>query len=345
MIFLRWISRALLLVLIAIGAVSWVTVATLQATILNRHEVKRWLSDSGGYTHIVSNLVHLDQAVSAGKVLDESTLQQALQQTLTPDFVQQSAETAIDSTYDWLEGKAEDITFSIPLSQERTAFIANLQAALLPKLSSLPKCSSSLTISAGDVTCIPQGKTATQLAQQMAEQSVGGSSDFLTAPITPADVSKALDIPTDNPFGWLQGITKLVPTLVVALPILTLLCAAGYVLLSTEKLKNISIVAKYILCNIVLLTITGIALWYFGGQLNFGDTPIVSDVVVPIAKQTSASIGMWLTLYSGIVCVICIAVWIAIAVIEHRKKQTGLALPPRQPEQHLPPTKPAAPQA
>jgi len=347
MTFLRWIGRALLLLLITVAISAWVVLATMQSTVLNRQEVYKWLVSSGVYSHLVTSVVQLEPTGGESTLLDKATFQQALQQTLPSTFMQQSAETALNASYDWLEGKTSDISFSIPLAEKRQAFINNLSALLQPKLAGLPTCKSTLTISAGDITCIPAGKNALQVAEQMATQSVGGSSDFLTLPVTPQDVARSLNMPAQSsPLAWLPSVATLVPTLAIALPIFTLLCAAGFVLLSAEKLKNIGTVASYVLFNVIFFTVAGGLLWYFGGNLAFGDqTPVVSDIIVPLTRQAAAAIGMWTTIYSGIVCVICAAAWIAIAVLLQRKKQNMVVLPPRQPEQHLPPVETPAPKA
>ncbi len=348
---LRWLGRALLLFIMSSAILFWVTLTTFQATLLNRQVVFGWLSDSGVYGKFIDTIVTFQagDGQTENNIIDQKSVKDALQLTLTPSFIRQSTEKALGATYDWLDGTSSKIDFSIPLAEKRQEFIANLATVIQPKLAALPPCNTKINISTNaTIHCLPANQTAQQMAQSMAEQSLGASGEFLAAPITPDVVLQSLNAPQlENPLSWLHGSLKLTSMLVIALPIVTILAAGLFVLLSEDKKKGIIAAAQYVLFNVIFFVVIGGVVWYFGGTFDVGDTsPIMTNIVLPLLHRVLPTIGMWYVITSGAVTLLCALLWIGVSIWRHHtmnEPRLSLTPQPERPAQATP-LKPKTPQ-
>ena len=106
-------------------------------------------------------------------VLKSSEGKQAALATFTPQFVQTNVEGAIDSLYDWLDGKAPKFHFTVDLKSQQGTFLAQLQTQVQNRLSSLPVCTPAQTSAQVDpltTPCVPKGATPATLATQLKNQ-------------------------------------------------------------------------------------------------------------------------------------------------------------------------------
>ncbi|HSE29089.1 MAG TPA: hypothetical protein VLA77_00695 [Candidatus Saccharimonadales bacterium] len=340
--FLRATLRALFVVITSASLATLISVATMQATILNRSTVLRWMENSGIYQNIVNIAVQLqpDSAPESQQFLGETTIRDAINQTLDPAFLRTSTEKIINSTYDWLEGKSETITFSIPLSEKRDLLKQNLAKQIEPKISSLPTCSSNFSgVTSQQVQCIPKNSNAQTYAADLASRAVD-SSDFLVQPLTQQNIQ----LPTLPAVNVLRFLASNLQIIISGLAVLAVLSATGYVLLSKDKLRGIQAVGRRAFFGTLILVIGGGVLWYFSNKLTlsaFGDQAIITSIVDPLARQIAADVGMWLFIFSGIVFATGGLIWLgAFLTIKNleKKLKAAHAGPPKD----LPPIGPAA---
>lgn len=326
--FLRATLRGLFIVLTSVSLASLISIATMQATILNRNVVMGWISDSGVYNNFVEAMVQLQPAqTSESQFLGEDTLSKAINKTLDPAFLQSSTEEIINGTYDWLEGKNEEIVFSIPLNEKRDQLKLSLAEQIEPKLTGLPQCSSLYSGFASEqVQCIPQNSSAKAYAADLATRAVN-SSDFLSQPLTQESVKQ----PTLPAVSVLRFFATNIQLILAALATLAVLSATAYILLSNNKLRGVQTVGRRAFFGTLILVAGGGLLWYFSNQITlsaFGEQTIISTIIDPLARQIAADVGMWLFIFSGIVFVIGLVIWVgAILLIKRLKKQTLLTPP------------------
>lgn len=335
MSFLSDLGRVLLTIILTLSVTTWVWLATAQATVLNRSTVLGWIENSGAYQNfadILRNQTTGDNQEQS--FLTQDALQQALSNTLTPGFIRQNTQKVINATYDWLEGKTESIDFSLSLSEKREEFQNQLAIVLEAQAQNLPACGSHIS----DNLCLPKGQTAATFAQDFAKRAVENS-DFLTQPITPNSIGQTQKLPSLSPVLIL---TKNLQWLVLGLPVLIVLCAAAYILLTPRKLIGARLLARRIFFTVIASALIGGALWFLGSTLTLG--PIMADDVIttklldPLLQQIVPSIGMWLCIFAGSVAVVSLGVWIATHIFI-KKQETSLPASPK-PTLPLPQTPP-----
>lgn len=320
MLFLRSLGRGVLIVLVTISFGLWIIVATAQLTVLQRQVVMGWAVNSGVYSNIVNSVVNLMPTQGDGKqFLSEDAIRQAINKTLSPSFIQDSTETIINASYDWLQGKAQQITFTIPLAQQRPVLQEQLTAVIEPRVSNLPECSSQFSgLSSDDITCIPKGTTAQAMADDIARRSVE-SSDFLQKPLTQDDFRQAA-LPNLEPVRWFVMNSL---SFAVGLPLFAILCAVLYVLLYDEKIVGLRAVARRVFFGTIFTVIIAGLLWGTHRSISlktFGDQAIIVDVVDPLFHQVVGSVSLWLFIFSSIVLSVSGALWLTTTLIERQKK-------------------------
>lgn len=320
MVFLRAFFRGLLLLIILVSVALWTVAATLQMTLFNRETVKGWVQDSGAYNNVIDT-IEIRQVDATGIVTSEM-LRKAIGAVVTPAYIQKQTESVIDIAYNWLDGDAPAITYSIPIHEQQGNFIEHLGKQLEEKLRSLPQCSG---ISSFSQPCIPRAYTVETYAASIAKQTAEDS-DLFEKPI----ISDTVQL-----VSTLQQLPPLVAMSAAAtwlLPIVIALCGGAYVALSRKWWQGIANLGKRLVFSSVALAVIGVLAWVFGGSLDLGsrlfggsDMAIVTAVVEPLLKQGVVSVGMWLAIYSSSVVLVGILLWVIGYILQRRSKKNSNA--------------------
>lgn len=335
---LRSLGRGLLIVLISITLAVWISLATIYMTILQRDVVLGWVEKSGAYANLVGSIVQLMPAEGDDKqFLNDNAIREAVQNTLTPTFIKQSTETVLNASYDWLEGKAQTIRFSIALNEKRPELQKQLAVALEPQIAALPVCASKFN-TATEVTCIPQGTSTKAMAEDLARRSVE-STDFLKDPLTEQTFSQA-GLPS---FELLRWFAQFALYFVIGLPVFACLCVLCYVLLYDQKIVGLRIAGRRIFFSTILTVVVASLLWGASTHISlsaFGDQAVITKIVDPLFHQIASHVGMWLFIFSVSVLLAGGAVWLTAFLIEKRLQPA--VKPPAHTEhpENLPPVAP-----
>lgn len=169
---LRWLVASVLIIIFT----AWITVgiplSALSRTLVDRAHIKYWLLASGIYqqpvTLISDVIVHTVPSdsplapVAQQAQNPDSALSKTLNTVLYPTFVQYSAQTVINATYDWLEGKTTRPNFKVALLPDVTA--AETIVNQLPQNTlSVDAITQQTTVNSSD---IPLDQRTSQLAQR-----------------------------------------------------------------------------------------------------------------------------------------------------------------------------------
>ncbi len=288
--------------------VGFIRTATHPAT------VKKLVADSGIYSSVISSSIKQLKSVdtSLGTIDSNNPLvQKAANQAVTPQYVQQQAEGAIDNLYQWLNGDIAQPNFKIDLNAQKNDFAQRAASSVQQQLTSLPRCTSAAQIQSFNVlnaTCLPPGTTAASAASQV--QSALSNSDFLsqanisTANITNKDTGKSVfDQPKVQNIPKKYQLAKKTP---FVLAILTILCGVGIVFLS----KTWQIGLRHVGINMVVIGVVMLALAFFLPKaistqvapklhIDTGDIKLdLSKVVNDVAQQVDKNYWFFGGLYT-----------------------------------------------
>lgn len=330
------IGRGLLLLLIPLLLAIWILLATLYNTILNKTVVFGWLNQSGAYSNVVEVIVS-PQSEGTDEFLDQATLSGAISKTLSPDFVRQTVESVLNPTYDWLQGKSDQITFTIDFSQQRPELQKQLASAMVQEFKELPECTSAFSDFGKDTpTCIPKGSSPEQAAADLARRSVESTS-FLSEPITQdsIDTSKLPNL------TYMRTVFSLAPILLIVLPITVALLATTFIITSPNKFHGLQAVGRQIALTLLVPMLISLTLWLTARNISldaFGDARIINNIVEPIAHQLIANISMWLFIFSGSSLAVGVAGWVSGAILASRNKKQlkNTPTPTQPPSTHAP---------
>jgi len=345
MYFLRALLASLLGLVCTLAVSAYVTLQTLNTTVLDRTEVKSWLDKSGVYNNLLNTTLANNQAAqnelnTGSSIVSSDSLKTGLNQTFTPSYVKQAAEKAIDGTYDWLTGSTSTISFEINTPAQKDAFISNLSAALEPQLAQLPRCTSTAQFNASDPTCLPPGTTAKEAANELATDVANQNSVF-RQPITAATAAQSTansGTPsntslTSNPTA--QRAQSLVSSLgqwLLWLPIIVIVSGCLMVLLSRYKLRAAKHLAARLTVGLALTCAIGLLIATIGRTFSLKDftsanSTIMSQVVEPVVHQAAPAIGARLALVSGIIGAVTLIAWIVLLIIKRKFERNALLKP------------------
>jgi hypothetical protein len=252
--------------------------------------VKKLVSESGIYNSVIPNVLQQTKSISTGYgdiPVTDPAIQKAAKVALSPQYIQQNTEMAIDNLYDWLNGKIPQPNFRIDLGGAKTLFANNIADALQKQLSALPTCTfaqsreiaASGNFDAYHATCLPRGSSAATIAEQV-KAGIVNQKDFLQN--TTVEAASIKDSNGQSVFN--QAGIKNVPKQYqrakktpLILSLVTILVGAGIVLLSATWQRGL----RHIGINLLII---GLVMLLFSWALN----RTVSKNIVPKIKVDSA---------------------------------------------------------
>lgn len=247
-------------------------------TVGNSNNIKKILSNSGIYNSIVSSTLNQSKQITGGGSdvpLSDPAVQAAAEAVVTPQFLRQTTETVINSTYEWLDGATPVPDFQIDLTSLKAAFAAQVAKAVTARASSLPACaadSGQQPFNVFGATCLPKGVSPASVAGEVQKSIVNGQG-FLNTPTVTADSIKTggsnQSVYADQLKNAPQVYQKAKKTPAI-LAILSLVIIVGIVLLSTSRWRGLR------RAGITLLGV-GIVVLIFAWGLNYS----VNQKVLP----------------------------------------------------------------
>lgn len=340
--FWRAILASLLSLACTVAVSTYVTLQTLNTTVLNRDVVKGWLDKSGAYPHLLNTVLASNdtaqQALTAtsGSAVTSDDIKSALNQTLSADYVKQSSEKVIDSAYDWLNGKSPDISFEINTTQKKDTFVANLSGVLEPQLAQLPQCTSAVQFQTNNPPCLPPGTTPKQAADELATDAANQASIF-RKPVTDSTVAQASNnssLTNNSQAQNIQSVASNIKNWLLWLPIIAVLSGALMILLSQHKLKAGKHLAGRLTWGLGITCLVGLLVASVGKTFSVSNfvsgtnNAVLSQVVEPVIHQAAPAIGNRLALVSGILGVITFALWITFRILWKKQERATLLTPP-----------------
>lgn len=338
------IVRWILAIGISAALSLWIFLAATNATLANRDVVKSWLASSGIYENVFKSgaLQIKPDASQAGTIVTQEVVQEAFIKTFDAPYLQESTDIVIDATYDWLDGSAQAIEFSIPIEAKSGEFNQNLISLILPKLQALPQCTSRIqTTDPNKITCITPGVEPIDYAEQLTQ--LPSETGFLSEPLTHDHFKDT--VPHQE---WLPVAMEWLRILLWGLPLTAIIMAAIYILASPDKIRGLSHVARRLTIGAALALTGGLFMWIAGSSINLAtasaneqQAAVANALVNPIARTVLPGVGMAVSLYSGIVVAIAGTTWLGIAIWLHKRN----AHPPTAAGPPVPPPPADAPEA
>jgi hypothetical protein len=326
-------------------------VSVLNATLLDRDQVKGWLNQTGVYENLINNFIapQIRQSFAADpqtKILTADMMVDSLNQSLPPAFVKTQTEKVVNSSYDWLSGKTDRVEFTIPLEQPAEQFYATIRSRLIANLQALPPCRTATATydQITSATCLPRSITAETAADQIVGQIKTEGQLFaptiteqtFTPPSGQQDnIGTLTAIPTT--LHWLYWIHVLSWPLAIA-------AAASLIYLNQPRIKGIRTIGFRILLPGFVYLLIGYAAVRRGDTLHVAvlipetATTPVPAMLDPLLHTSLAAIGQAMILFGGIATAIGAVLVIAFIVLAHKQKKTPLETPPPAPISPVAPT-------
>ncbi|MDB5163834.1 MAG: hypothetical protein JWS12_452 [Candidatus Saccharibacteria bacterium] len=266
-----------------------VSTASLAQTIGKPSTLKGWLKSSGIYTKVVPAVLeqsskNTDSPTGSDTSISfkDPNVQKIAEQAFSPQFIQQSSESAIDGSYKWLQGKTTKPQFTITVSTAKDAFANGVGNYIRNRAAKLPVCT---TLPASfdilNATCVPKGINVNTEAQKVVSQIVT-SKDFLPDPTVTADTDKTSNNTAPKPLYQAQpNLPKYYRLLVLGPWIfggLALLAAAGIIWLNEDHRRGLRKVMA------TLFTTGGLLLIYIAA-VSYG----FNKIQARLTKDTSGS--------------------------------------------------------
>ncbi len=194
--------------------------------------------------------------------LEEETADRITRQALTVDVVQAQIESALDSTYAWLNGETAALHFSIDFSEAEGSFKEIITEEARAHLDDLPACTTAAQATQADnpwgLTCVPPGADTDQFAQAYAEELFRSGEPLGDIAISSGDIINETgasdeDSVLPKTFQWLR---KAFWPLVAGVLFLSLAIIA----LSATKRKGVRRAGNhYLLAGALILILAGSA--------------------------------------------------------------------------------------
>ncbi len=316
---------------LAVSSFIWLT--TLNLTILNPEITKGWLRQSNVYSKIIPTFTKsaTEEQLPNNNLISAEHTQQALTNTFNPVYVQVQSEKALDSVYAWLDGKIKEPTFSIPINEKKDDFIKQLSIAIEPQVAALPICTTQPAMSARSIPCRPPITTSEEFAKLVVTESVN-QNQLLDKPLTQEElgaiepVSGTPEDPNEPPINQLPTAVGLLRWLLIALPIIVLLCIGLLTVAAGDKLTAFMRLCRRIFLGSILTLLSAGILAYLSLNphlipgFNMAPTGGAAEIFAPALQLAINDIAGHLALLSGVTSIASGGGWLLFYLLLKRRQ-------------------------
>jgi hypothetical protein len=253
MIWLRKGFVHLLSIVLLVSLLGGVAAISFDRGLSHPGKLESWLADSGIYGRLpAAALVQTQKSGTdsgAGSIsLSDPAVIQAAQTAFPPDLLRHSANTLLDSNYDWLAGKTATPSFNIDLSTAKQNFAKLVGQAAAAHLAALPVCTPaqlaqlSIPVDSLSVSCRPAILTAQAEGARITE-AIDNSNDLLSDPVVTAgslnqDLKNGQGQPYYQKLSWAPKAYRLDLKLPWILGVLALLCGPGIAFIAPSRRRG-----------------------------------------------------------------------------------------------------------
>jgi hypothetical protein len=270
MIWLRKGFVHLLSIVLLVSLVGGVAAISFDRSLSHPGKLESWLSDSKIYDRLpAAALVQTQKSGTdsgAGSIsLSDPAVQQAARTAFPSDLLRHSANTLLDSNYDWLAGKTATPNFSIDLSSAKQNFAKLVGQAAATHLAALPVCTPaqlaqlSIPVDSLSVSCRPAILTAQAEGARITE-AVGNSNDLLSDPVVTAgslnqDLKNGQGQPYYQKVSWAPKAYRAALKLPWVLGGLALLSGLGIIFIAPSRRRGTRRIGAVLLLAGIILVI------------------------------------------------------------------------------------------
>jgi hypothetical protein len=306
--------------------------------VFNAPNLKDTLKEQGTYDKIVpavlSTATYSPEAV--GQLpLNEPWVKDATQKAFPASDLEQKGNTAIDGTFNWLEGKTDKPGFTLDFTNNKQNLGTEIGKATENRLAALPRCGLNNfpdSIDAFKLSCLPPGYSASALGSQVSSDIVKDQT-FLKNPVISSDkftFNPETTANKVNPLDQLSGLRTFYQhrqLYMWLLPFLTVFCAVLGYFLATNRYRALKRLTRSFMASGVGLLIFALFLG-FGidhiTKLAAGDT-VTKEIAGPLLRDLAHQARMIYLVFA----VIGIVLAIIISLLRRKFVQAkpGLPLP------------------
>ncbi len=317
------LGLSLLLVLISLAITTYLGTPTA---------IKKTLATSHIYDHAVSSIIastqqkNQDQNQQKAKEdipFDIPEVKAAAEKSISPQFIQKSAESLIDGIYGWLDGTTAEPQFTINVSEAKTSFIENVATAAVTHVEALPVCTTADQIPSGDnpfdATCRPPNFNAESTKQEILSQVNASDGPLAKDTFTFADMQGEGKKPITEDFSSAPKAFQTAKRIPLILAVISLIFATILFLLHRNHSRGLKTTGKVFLTTGITVFILSLISRFGASKANFTGADIDLNLQQDLLrgfKSISDSIGNILLIGSLIYIFIGVAAWLIAKKLE-----------------------------
>jgi hypothetical protein len=301
---LRRFGLSLAVLFFSLSISAFIVLISLHSVIDTPQPLEKALSTSGIYTDLVQSIVTQQTSNSSSTIASDPNVQKALEQSLSPTFLQDSSEKIINNAYGWAQGSVATPNLTIDLSQVKTNFANNIAAYAQQRLNALPSCTGMMmapptaTDEILSLSCLPRGISPTSLANAVHQAAL--SSDLFPS----GNTININDI--KNPQGQtLTDQLSLVPTVhryytyaLYAVPLLIVLLALAVIFLSSTRRSGIKRISWPLITTGTTSVIVAVfSVWLLGEAIKglnaSASSASIQDKLITVLQTLVSEIRIW----------------------------------------------------
>jgi hypothetical protein len=310
-------SLSFLFAIIATSALSgFISLLAINNTALSQPIVTRWLAESGVYGKLVPELIddslRLSPTETTQTIVTPALVRDAISESLPAAYVQAQTEKVVSGTFAWLEGRDDAVRFALPLDEKREVVLANLEAAILPKVTALPPCVTlaDYTRAQTDLSCRPQTTSAEEFTNTIATEALNDISLF-NQPLTESQFTVGSDNSTNAQLGMIPTYRRWFNLLLMVLPLISIAGLLGVALVANKRRVSLMRVFRQIFLGAATTGVIGGMVYLLAPTLalpteaNQG----IQGLATPVLRLALRDIAAHLAIYSIAPAAIGLVVW------------------------------------
>lgn len=311
--FFRWFGLAVLgyALIMALFLIANATVFSLITS--NPDKVKAIISDSGVYESIPETIFNSTESkskdVKEKSALDNQDVKSSALEVFSPGFFENAVGSGLDGTYAWLNGNAEEISFSIDLSKPKEDFISKAVDYRLKTISKLQACSAKQLQGDLDIftlNCKPPYELNSKKIKQQVRKDISQGEEFLSK-----DTFTAKELKDENGKTISETLPKLPDQFQAAkkLPLILVffvgLLAAGIIYISETKKRGLLSLSRIFIVSGIFTIFAPSGIRFLSERIlaATSNNQATSDIVQPLVNEFNSATA-YIYYWVGGVCIL-----------------------------------------
>lgn len=249
-----------------------VTFSAVYLSYSTSNQIKVSIAEARAYDRFVDSVLQSNVSANKDSIFSDRQVVAITKETFNPALLQKTTETFIDRWYDWLNGRSLKPDYEFNFTSQRQQLAEKLSTYAMKRVSELPYCTAfeaEVSLDPFKATCQPLGIIYADEQLRLQAELLESKDFFPKVIYTEADLPKTQNgKPIYEALSYAPFLFKMMPSFIVVMQLLLLLCAFMLVMLRPVRRNGWQELGRGLLMSGFFLAISAVVFGLLVPQMS-----------------------------------------------------------------------------